>query len=99
MDFLSEQEKAELRVRHKKEWDGKVRDRIKAVLLSGERWTPQQIAKALLISDQAVRSHVEDYKSLRKPYLGGYDEENCISIFGRFNGSRWPFCLLSEKRG
>ena len=29
----------------------------RAVLLSDEGWTPQQIAKVLLISDQAVREH------------------------------------------
>lgn len=73
MNFLSEPEKAQLRVRHKKERDGRVRDRIKAVLLTDEGWTPQQIAKVLLISDQAVRDHVEDYKSRSKlqPKSGG----------------------------
>ena len=77
MDFLSEQEKAQLRIKHKKERDGKVRDRIKAVLLSDEGWTPQQIAKVLLISDQAVRGHIEDYKSHRKlePKSGGSIEK------------------------
>jgi transposase len=77
MHFLSEQEKVELRVRHKKERDRRVCDRIKAVLLSDEGWTPQQIAKVLLISDQAVRGHVEDYKSLRKlkPKSGGSTEK------------------------
>ncbi|MCB1068415.1 MAG: IS630 family transposase [Simkania sp.] len=77
MNFLSEQEKAQLRIRHKKERDGRVRDRIKAVLLTDEGWTPQQIAKVLLISDQAVRDHVEDYKSRSKlqPKSGGSVEK------------------------
>lgn len=66
MYFLSEQQRTQLKVQHKKERDGRVRDRIKAVLLSDEGWSPQQIAKALLISDQAVRDHVEDYQTLNK---------------------------------
>jgi len=51
MNFLSEQEKVQLRIRHKKERDKRICDRIKAVLLTDEGWTPQQIAKVLLISD------------------------------------------------
>ena len=66
MNFLSEAEKSQLKMQHKKDRDKRVCDRIKAVLLSDEGWTPQQIAKVLLISDQAVRDHVEDYKSLTK---------------------------------
>ena len=64
-------------MQHKKDRDKRVCDRIKAVLLSDEGWTPQQIAKVLLISDQAVRDHVEDYKSLTKlqPKSGGSIEK------------------------
>lgn len=77
MNFLSEQERVQLRIRHKKERDKRTCDRIKAVLLSDDGWTPQQIAKVLLISDQAVREHVEDYTSLRKldPKSGGSAEK------------------------
>jgi len=71
-----EREKVQLRVQHKGERDGRIRDRIKAILLYDEGWSPQQIAKALLISDQAVRNHVEDYKVSHKlkPENGGSDE-------------------------
>lgn len=77
MNFLSEEEKVQLKTQHKKERDKRVCDRIKAVLLSDEGWTPQQTAKVLLISDQAVRNHIEDYKSLRKlqPKSGGSIEK------------------------
>ena len=73
MNFLTDQERAQLKSHHKQERDGRVRDRIKAILLYDEGWTPQQIAKVLLISDQAVRNHVEDYKasSKLKPESGG----------------------------
>jgi len=73
MIYLTEQKRAQLRAQHKLERDGRVRDRIKAVLLSDEGWTPQQIAKVLLISDQAVREHVQEYKASEKlkPESGG----------------------------
>ena len=73
MHFLSDQEKNQLRTQHKKERDGRVRDRIKAILLFDEGWTPQQIAKVLLISDQAVREHIQEYKTFSKlkPESGG----------------------------
>ena len=77
MIFLSEQDRAQLRVQHKLERDGRIRDRIKAVLLSDEGWTPQQIAKVLLISDQAVREHIQEYKAFNKlkPESGGSEEK------------------------
>ena len=77
MNFLTDQELAQLRLLHKQERDGRVRDRIKAILLYDEGWTPQQIAKVLLISDQAVRNHVEEYKasSKLKPKSGGSEEK------------------------
>ena len=58
MSILDDQEKAKLRAAHKKERDGRIRDRIKAVLLYEEGWTQAQIAKALLIDDETVRRHI-----------------------------------------
>ena len=64
-------------MQHKKERDGRIRDRIKAVLLYDRGWTPQQIAEALLISDQAVREHVREYRGSHKlkPISGGSEEK------------------------
>ncbi len=77
MSFLSEQEKVQLKVQHKKERDGRVRDRIKAILLYDEGWTPQEIAKVLLITDEAIRNHIADYKTSKKlqPESGGSNEK------------------------
>lgn len=77
MNFLNEQERATLRTQHKQERDKRIADRIKAVLLYDDGWSPQQIAKALFISDQAVRDHVEDYKASNKlkPESGGSEEK------------------------
>lgn len=61
MNFLDDEERSKLKKQHKQERDGRIRDRIKAVLLYDRGWSPQQIAEALLISDQAVRNHIEEY--------------------------------------
>ena len=65
------------KIKHKQERDGRIRDRIKAVLLHDKGWLPQQIAEAMLISDQAARNHIEDYKASQKlkPRNGGSDEK------------------------
>ncbi len=77
MNFLNDHEKVQLRIQHKQERDGRVRDRIKAVLLYDKGWTPQQIAEALLISDEAIRNHIDDYKISQKlkPQNGGSQEK------------------------
>ncbi|MBP9842323.1 MAG: IS630 family transposase [Simkaniaceae bacterium] len=77
MNFLSDQERDTLRAQHKQERDKRIADRIKAVLLYDRGWSPQQIAVALFISDQAVRDHIEDYKASKKlaPESGGSKEK------------------------
>ena len=60
MHFLNDQERTQLKIKHKQERDGGVRDRIKAVLFLDKGWSPQQIAEALLISDQAARNHIAE---------------------------------------
>lgn len=86
MNFLTDRERATLRAQHKQERDKRVADRIKAVLLYDEGWSSQQIAKVLLITDQAVRNHIEDYKDSKKlaPESGGSEEklskEQCLKL-------------------
>ena len=57
---LTQIEKADLKTRHKGERDGRIRDRIKAVLLYD-------------LSDEAVRKHLNDYYKINKlaPEGGG----------------------------
>ena len=50
-NFLSQEEREELRAQHKKERDKRICDRIKAVLLHDKGWSYQEIAEALLLSD------------------------------------------------
>jgi DNA-binding NarL/FixJ family response regulator len=73
MQNLSKTEREDLKARHKKERDKRICDRIKAVLLFDEGWSYQQIAHALLLSDEAVRQYVLDFQEHRKlkPENGG----------------------------
>jgi len=76
-NFLKDDERASLQKQHKKERDGRVRDRIKAVLLKDEGWTWMQIAHVLLLSEEALRLHLKDYQASRKlkPENGGSEEK------------------------
>ena len=73
--FLSSQERDSLKIQHRLERDKRVCDRIKAVLLSDEGWDFREIAHALLLSDEAVRQHVQKQrmdgfgKASEKKYL------------------------------
>jgi transposase len=75
--FLTNEERYLLKKQHKKERDKRICDRIKAVLLYDKGWTLMQIAEALLISDDAVRIHIKDYKVSKKlkPENGGSKEK------------------------
>jgi transposase len=77
MNFLTDDERFNLRAQHKKERDKRICDRIKAILLYDKGWTPQQIAEALLITDEAIRNHIEEYKASKKlrPESGGSHEK------------------------
>jgi transposase len=72
IDLTSEQ-KAALEKQHKTERDGRVRDRIKAVLLTVEGWTQIQIAQALRVRAETIHNHLIDYikEEKLKPTNGG----------------------------
>lgn len=72
-NFLDPSEREELKKQHKCTRDGRVRDRIKAVLLYDNGWSYRKIAEALFITPEAVRQHTLDYETVRKlsPENGG----------------------------
>ncbi len=76
-NFLTVYERSDLVAQHKKERDKRICDRIKAVLLYDKGWTLMQIAEALLLSDDAIRQHIRDYKESKKlkPENGGSVEK------------------------
>jgi len=62
-----------LRERHRKERDGRVKDRLKAVLLRDKGYSYEEIAEVLFLSDEGVRRQVADYLREEKlaPENGG----------------------------
>jgi len=80
MIFLSDAERAQLRAQHKQERDRRICDRIKAVLLYDKDWSIAAIAKALLLSEDAVREHIAEYRKSKKlkPENGGSAEKLSI---------------------
>ena len=70
---LSEEQKRDLELRHRYEDDGRIRDRIKAVLLKNEGWKNKAIAQALRIHEETVRQHLTDWSTDEKlkPENGG----------------------------
>src|SRR6266496_3242143 len=77
MNFLSDTKRAQLKTQHKQERDGRIRDRIKAVLLFDKGWSVAAIAEALLLSEDAIRKHASEYRESEKlkPENGGSTEK------------------------
>ena len=69
----NDQQKQELEKRHRVERDGRVRDRIKAVLLKSEGWTNEAIGQALRIHPDTVADHLDVWAKSNKlkPENGG----------------------------
>jgi len=59
--ILSIEERKTLLVRHKNERDGRVKDRIKAVLLRDDGLSYSEIARVLFLSDEGVRQQIDDF--------------------------------------
>ena len=70
---LTPREREKLINSHRKEREGKVRDRIKAVLAYDEGYSYSEIARILLLDDETIRRHIKDYFSQKKlaPENGG----------------------------
>ncbi len=65
-EFLNEEERDSLKAHHRQEKNRRVADRIKAVLLSDKGWTYRQIAEALLIDEQTIGRHMDEYLDDKK---------------------------------
>jgi hypothetical protein len=64
--FLTFDEQTTLLTQHKCERDGRVKDRIKAVLLADEGMMYVDIARVLFIDDQSASRFVKEYKDTQK---------------------------------
>ena len=74
---LTAKERQNLIQRHRKESDKQVCDRIKAVLVYDDGYSHSEIAKILLLGDETIRRHIEDYlnKKKLKPENGGSESQ------------------------
>jgi len=70
---LTAKERQKLLKSHRKECNGRIRDRIKAVLAYDDGYSYSEISRILLLDDETIRRHVEDYFSRKKlkPENGG----------------------------
>lgn len=70
---ITPEERKNLIISHKKERDKRVCDRIKAVLAYDDGYTYSEIAHILLLDDETIRRHINDYFSTHKlaPENGG----------------------------
>ncbi|NMP98628.1 helix-turn-helix domain-containing protein, partial [Salmonella enterica subsp. enterica serovar Infantis] len=59
--FITDQQKAELERLHDSSRDGRVRDRIKAILLASEGWSSAMIAQALRLHQTTVDHHISEF--------------------------------------
>jgi len=71
--LLEPAQRQSLLVQHRGERDGRVKDRIKAVLLRDDGWSYERIAQVLFLSDEAIRKHIDDFvrENKLKPENGG----------------------------
>ena len=85
-----------LEAQHKAEHDGRIRDRIKAVLLNNKGWTYKQIAQALLIHETTVWGYLNDYlrEEKLKPSSGGssgkLDEQQTEALIAHLEQNTYP---------
>lgn len=93
---LTETQIIYLEEQHKAEHDGRIRDRIKAVLLNDKGWTYKQIAEALLIHETTVWGYLNDYirEDKLEPRSGGsrskLDEEQTEELIAHLEQNTYP---------
>jgi transposase len=93
---LSDAQIIHLEAQHKTEHDGRIRDRIKAVLLNDKGWTYKKIAQALLIHETTVWGYLNDYlrEEKLKPNSGGsrskLDEQKTEELIAHLEQNTYP---------
>jgi transposase len=73
--ILTAKEREKLIRRHRKETNKRICDRIKAVLAYDDGYSYSEIARILLLDDETIRRHIDDYQREQKlnPANGGSD--------------------------
>jgi transposase len=63
---LTAKERKDLVQRHRQERDRRICDRIKAVLACDDGYSYSEITKILLLDDETIRRHIDDYQREHK---------------------------------
>jgi len=77
--ILNSKEREKLITRHRKERDGRVRDRIKAVLAYDDGYSYSEIARILLLDDETIRRHIDDYLKEEKVFTANGGSNSKLS--------------------
>lgn len=77
---LTSQQKLLLEQMHDSTRDGRVRDRIKAALLTSEGWGQTMIAQALRIHESTIARHLSDHVLSEKLKLENGGSESKLSV-------------------
>ena len=64
--FISKEQREKLLNQHRREKNGKIRDRIKSVLLSDQGWTYRSISEALFLDEETISTHVREFRDKAK---------------------------------
>jgi transposase len=94
--FLLPDDRKHLEKMHRKENNGKKRDRLKAILGHDDGISYADIAKLLLVDEATVRRHVEDYKASKKKKNdsggsgGKLDDEQRLDFQGKLAATQVP---------
>jgi transposase len=79
---LTPEEIQKLKIMHKSERDKRTCDRIKAVLLINNGYTYKEVSEILLLDDESVRRHIEEYaiqNKLNNNFKGSEEKLNEIN--------------------
>lgn len=77
--MLTPKERERLIQRHRKERDKRICDRIKAVLAHDDGYSYSEIARILLLDDETIRRHIDDYFKEKKLSISNGGSESKLS--------------------
>jgi predicted ArsR family transcriptional regulator len=77
--LLAPKEREKLIRRHRKERDKRICDRIKAVLAFDDGYSYTEIARILLLDDETIRRHIDDYQREKKVSTANDGSEGKLS--------------------
>ena len=80
---LSESEKDELIQEHQLTRDGKIRDKIKAILMLDQGYNCLEIAKILLLDEKTIRRWKDKYKA--EQTISDFLVNNCTGYDGKLS--------------